>query len=157
MGVVSIYYLGKIWASSLKNEWAMLNSMIFGLVRYDFVWFCMVLSVVIVSIYCHAKFWASSLKNDWVMLNLVTFGLVWYGFVWYGFWVLSRRTTMPNFELLAWKMAELCSVKWCLVWYGLVWFGLIWFCMVRSLAIIYTYYHAKFWASSLKNGWVILS
>ena len=32
----------------------------------------------------------------------------------------------------------------------MVWFGLVWFCMVWYVGTVYTYYHAKFLASSLK-------
>ena len=55
---------------------------------------------------------------SWVMSILLIFGLVYFGFVWFGVWVLTRCTTMQNFQffktlfgenvmLLAWKLTKL--------------------------------------------------
>ena len=60
-------------------------------------------------VYHHAKFGASTLENGRVItiLNFRVFGIIWYVIAWYIQWALSNSTTMQNFNVLAWKMAEL--------------------------------------------------
>ena len=51
---------------------------------------------------------------------LVWIGLVWFNFEWYGAWILSRCSSLQNFEFLAWKTTELGSIYRNLVWFGMV-------------------------------------
>ena len=57
--MVKSYFNANFRPSSLKNEWIMVNLVIFGL-----VWFYMVRSVGIVRTYFYEKFLASSLTNE---------------------------------------------------------------------------------------------
>ena len=95
-------WFGLVWLSLI---W-------FGLVLLGRVWFGLVDGYFLDVIPC--KIWKSYFQKQLgygqyieIWFGLVWVGLVWFGCEWYDTWALSRCTTMKNFELLAWKMAEI--------------------------------------------------
>ena len=65
-------------------------------------------------------------KDIW--FGFVWLSLVWFGFEWYGTWVLSRCSSLKNFELLDLKKRVMANlIIFGMVWYGMVWLGMVWF------------------------------
>ena len=87
------------------------------LIWFGMVWFGLVLNGMVDGYFLDAV--ACKISSSWlekqqsygqfkdIWFGLVWLSLVWFGFEWYGAWVLSRCSSMQNFELLALKMTEL--------------------------------------------------
>ena len=81
------------------------------LVWYGYIWFGLVLKGMVHGYYLDVvpcKISSSYLEKQQsygqfkdIWFGLVRLGLVWFGFERYGAWVLSRCSSMLNFELLA--------------------------------------------------------
>ena len=60
------------------------------------------------------KSWKSFFEKQWsngqymeIRFGLIRLGLVWFGFQWYSAWVLSRYSSMKDFELMVYQITEL--------------------------------------------------
>ena len=95
----------------------MANLRIFDLVWFDMVRFGLILNGMVHGYYLDRvpyRILSSSLEKQLsygqfrdIWFGLVWLGLVWLGFEWYGAWVLSKCSSMKNFELLPLNPAEL--------------------------------------------------